>query len=81
LEEPVKREPSSSPSKETLHETDSEFVPNDAELHTDDHNSLSTSQEVSSTGTDYLDVEALQSDASEEEASKDTENLLNQVLS
>lgn len=77
--EPVEREPSSSPSKETLHETNSEFVPSAAELETDTNSSLSTSEKTSSTRSDNSDVEASEEDASEEDAPEDIEQLANQV--
>jgi hypothetical protein len=51
-EEPVEREPPSSDTQDTLHETDSEFVPSDAELHSNKINNSSTSESVTTSGTE-----------------------------
>lgn len=51
-EEPAEREPPSSDTHDTLHETDSEFIPSDAELHSNKNNNSSTSESISFSGTD-----------------------------
>jgi hypothetical protein len=66
-EEPVEREPPSSDTQDTLHETNSEFVPSDAELHSNKINNSSTSESVTTSGTE-----------NSEEAAETLESLIEQ---
>lgn len=73
-------EPPSSDTQETLHETDSEFVPSAAEIQRKENNSSCTSESVTCTDTENSGAQALAEYSSEEEATSKLENLIaNQV--
>lgn len=73
-------EPPSLDTQETCHETDSEFVPNAAEIHRTKNNSSCTSDSVTLSDTENSGAHALAEYCSEEEATSKLENLIaNQV--
>ena len=79
-EELAEREPPSSDTQDTLHETDSEFVPSDAELQSNENNSSCTLESVTYSGTENSDAQALAEYSLEEEAASTLEKLIaNQV--
>ena len=73
---PAEKEPASPDSEDTLHETDSEFVPSTSECQTDENSSSCTSDSVSCTCTEIWDVEALPKFVSVEEATTNLEDLI-----
>lgn len=75
-EEPAEKEPPSSDTQDTLHETDSEFVPSAAELQSKENNSSCTSESVTCTGTENSDRQALAENSSEGEAASNLEKLI-----
>ena len=75
-QEPAEKEPASSNCEETLHETDSEFLPSTAELQSDEHTTPCTSNSVSCTCTENWDAEALAEYGSVEEATAVSKNLI-----
>jgi hypothetical protein len=76
----AEKDPASPDSEETLHETDSEFVPSTAECETDENSTSCASDSVSCTCTEIWDVEELPKYVSVEEATTDLEELIaNQV--
>lgn len=79
-EEPAEKEPTSSDTLETLHETDSEFVPSAAELQSKEISNSCTSESITFTGTKKSDAEALEEYSSEEVAASNSPHLVaNQV--
>ena len=72
---PAEKDPASSNSEETLHDTDSEFVPSTGELQSNENTSC-TSNSVSCTCTENWDAERLAEYASVEDATVDGENVI-----
>lgn len=71
LEVEVKAEPSSSPTEDSVQETDSKFVPSDSELDLESNCTSTSSEDVNTEDTEKL----------EDEASEDIEEVADQVRS